>query len=186
MVTPPQMPVADRRVQRTRWGLIDAFLTLLQSRSWDELSVSEICEYANVGRSTFYAHFNSKEDLVAARFEALKQQLLASEGTRAAGPLPFLPGLLQHAEDNREVFQAIVGQRSGEVIHEHLRLVVLYLVRSVLGSQTPAGECLDWAVHFVAGGVLETLTWWLRAGAHEPAEDVNRRLQVFAARALTK
>ena len=56
---------ADRRVRRTRKALRDALLTLAARRSWDDISVQDICSAADVGRSTFYAHYDGKDALLA-------------------------------------------------------------------------------------------------------------------------
>ena len=53
----------DRRQARTRQAIIDAFVTLLYKSSYEKISVKEIIDTANVGRSTFYSHFETKDDL---------------------------------------------------------------------------------------------------------------------------
>ena len=54
----------DRRTERTRQALIDAFVALLFERGYDEINVAEIIERANIGRSTFYEHYAGKEALL--------------------------------------------------------------------------------------------------------------------------
>ena len=56
----------DRRVQRTRMILLDALRTLLMERGYERLTIQAILDRAGVGRATFYTHFKSKDDLVAA------------------------------------------------------------------------------------------------------------------------
>ena len=43
----------DRRSTRTRTALRDALLGLIAERGWDEIAVQDLCERANIGRSTF-------------------------------------------------------------------------------------------------------------------------------------
>ena len=52
----------DRRAQRTRESLIHALLALIEEKHYDQISVQDIVEHANVGRSTFYAHYENKEE----------------------------------------------------------------------------------------------------------------------------
>ena len=54
----------DRRIQRSQETLIQAILTLMKTNHYDQISVQDIVQQANVGRSTFYAHFQNKDDLV--------------------------------------------------------------------------------------------------------------------------
>lgn len=54
---------ADRRVQKTQQSLRNALIALILEKHYDTISVQDIIERANVGRSTFYLHFRDKEDL---------------------------------------------------------------------------------------------------------------------------
>jgi AcrR family transcriptional regulator len=59
---------ADRRSQRTRQLLSAALIELMLEKRYDDISVQDIIERANVGRSTFYAHYLDKEDLLVGDF----------------------------------------------------------------------------------------------------------------------
>src|SRR5258708_5227750 len=56
--------VKDRRVQKTRKFLHDALVSLIHEKSYETISVKEILDRANVGRSTFYMHFRDKDELL--------------------------------------------------------------------------------------------------------------------------
>jgi AcrR family transcriptional regulator len=58
MATPPKN--VDRRAQRTRQVLWQAFLEIMQEKGFTAMSIQEITERANVHRGTFYAHFANK------------------------------------------------------------------------------------------------------------------------------
>src|SRR6267154_677520 len=65
----------DRRVQRTRALLLDAFVALMIERGYEKLTVQHLLDQAGVGRATFYAHFRSKEELLACSIERLQTGL---------------------------------------------------------------------------------------------------------------
>src|SRR5512139_3251865 len=67
----------DRRVLRTRATLREALVRLILERGWDDISVQDVCDRANVGRSTFYSHFADKEELLLAGFDDLRKALVA-------------------------------------------------------------------------------------------------------------
>ena len=65
----------DRRVQRTQQLLEQALLSLIKEKAFDTISVQEIIDRANVGRATFYQHYDNKEDLLESGFKGLEARL---------------------------------------------------------------------------------------------------------------
>lgn len=72
-------PKVDRRVERTQRLLSEALLSLIRERGYEALSVQDIIDRANVGRATFYAHFDNKEDLLVSRLDGLRSTLQARQ-----------------------------------------------------------------------------------------------------------
>lgn len=162
----------DRRVQRTHRTLREALLALILERGWDGFTVQDVCDRADVGRSTFYTHFGDKEDLLEGGFEELRRWLrgqIAASG-EPGRPLGFSRGLIEHAHEHARLFRALIGKRSGQVVQKRFREVVLDLVREELARYAP-GPRRDGAVAFIAGGLFELLIWSLEAkGAPTPEE----------------
>lgn len=166
----------DRRVQRTRAALREALIGLILERGWDEVTVEQVCDRADVGRSTFYTHFADKEELLTGGFDELRRALregLASPGAPAQ-PLGFARGLIEHVDVNRRLFRAIVGKRSGQAVLRRFREFVIALVQEDLASTPGRGPELEAAVHFISGGLLELLTWWADARGRLATADVER------------
>ncbi len=67
---------ADRRSQRTRQLLSTALVALMLEQRYDMITVQDIIDRANVGRSTFYAHYFDKEDLLVSNFTRVLDELV--------------------------------------------------------------------------------------------------------------
>ena len=101
--------------------------------------------------------------------------MLRADRAAVAGPAPqpfrFVLGMLEHARENHRLFLALVGKRSGQLVLQRFRELVLDLIREDLARLPGKGQAQDMRVHFVGGAFLELLTWWLEArNPLEPAE----------------
>src|SRR5712692_10720924 len=69
----------DRRVPRTKAMLQHALNSLILKKGYEAITIKDICDAANVGRSTFYAHYTSKDDLKRSGFENLRRLLVSRQ-----------------------------------------------------------------------------------------------------------
>jgi AcrR family transcriptional regulator len=157
--------MTDRRIAKTRLALRDALLTLLPERGWDELNVQDLCELANVGRSTFYLHYQGKEDLLSESLNDLRLALGAQTGDAEKNrPLmAFLPGLLTHMVENRRVFKAVIGRRSGHVVERRFRDMVIQLVEDDLLPMPMEGLRRRMVARALSGALVDLMSWWVDA-----------------------
>ena len=171
-----EMQASDRRVQRTRRALRDALISLLVERGWDDINIQDLCERANVGRSTFYMHFQNKEQLLVSGLNdlsnALREQAVI-EKSATPGALPFVRGLIEHVHEQRTLFRAMIGRRSGHVVQKCFREMVNQLVAEEIpihatGWQRNAGA------RYVAGALVELLAWWVDTGTERSADDIEQ------------
>ncbi len=95
----------DRRSQRTRDTLIQAMLALIETKHYDQITVQDIVDRANVGRSTFYAHFDNKDELLSSGFEQMLDKLVEHMDIGEDNRLGFdITMLFQHARGHYEIF----------------------------------------------------------------------------------
>jgi AcrR family transcriptional regulator len=186
-MTSPAAPTIDRRVQRTRLALRDALLTRMAQSGWDDVSVQDICDSANVGRSTFYVHFQSKEQLLSFSLDGLRSALSAQPSanptTKNQG-LTFVRGLLEHIHEQRQLSRAIVGRRSSYVVQERFRDMVLQLVDTEVSRMAPAGWQREPSVHYIAAALWGLLVWWVEAAKPVSIDRLEALFQQLAAPTL--
>lgn len=118
----PSVPKPDRRVERTRQALLDALRDLLLERGYDGFAVRDIVERANVGRSTFYEHFEGKDEIFRESLALPVEGLAAS--TCEPGGLERLEATLLHFAGNRGLIVATLGGSArrlmSQVLSEHI------------------------------------------------------------------
>lgn len=165
---------SDRRVQRTRYALRDALVSLLEERGWDDINIQDLCERANVGRSTFYLHFQNKEELLIGGFDDLRTWLRAQPSSTKTTEtvMPFVRGLIEHAHEQRNLFRAIIGRRSGHVVQKRFREMVCRLIE----EEVVPGQA-SWkqkaGAHYTAGALVELLAWWVDFGKEHTVTEIE-------------
>jgi AcrR family transcriptional regulator len=153
-------PVADRRVRKTRAQLRDALVSLVLARGWEAVSVKDVCERADLGRSTFYVHFVDKEDLLFSGFDDLHRSLLEPlDGS--SQPFHFAEALIAHAHDNVRLYRALLGKKSGQVMQRRFRETVGSVVEAELAELGVANDQRAHLRQFIAGGFIEMLLAWI-------------------------
>lgn len=114
----------DRRIRRTRSLLHQALTSLVREKDYDAISVRDILERANVGRSTFYLHFANKDELLVDGIRNMLDAIPVRE-VPASMPCPerivrFSRPFLEHVRTNMEAAHAPTGTRGRAVLHAHL------------------------------------------------------------------
>lgn len=169
------MPSAkpDRRIARTQHRLQQALLALTLRKDYEAVTVEELCEHADVGRSTFYEHFRGKDDLKRSGLREL-EATLAAQTLPSASTFAFSLPLLRHARSHLRHIQALGRGRGREVSFRAVGALVQRLVAKelVAGRPMPAQE-RDIAVRFYAGAFMAVLQAWLDSGAHTEPEQVD-------------
>lgn len=192
----------DRRVQRTQQLLRSALHSLIQEKGFEALTVQDIIDRANVGRATFYAHFDNKEDLLVSGLDVLRASLRERQrqrqgSLRSTGSdehlFAFSDEVFLHAGEHREMFRHMLGKRSGAVIQQLFHKMLVELVRddvTTLVSRSPGASLpAEAVVQFVAGGLFGLLMWWVDGRMRLSPEEVNsmfRRLALPAVKAALR
>src|SRR5207247_1947097 len=100
----------------------------------------------------------------------------------------FSEEMFAHADQYRNVFQAMVGRHSGVVVQRLLHKLLVDLVRddvkTASGQDAPSAVAVDAVAQFIAGGLLGLLAWWLNARPRLSATEVNALFRSLAMPAL--
>jgi AcrR family transcriptional regulator len=172
----------DRRVQRTRQLLNEALIALILEKGYDKITVQNIIDRANVGRSTFYAHYLDKEDLLESGLEGLREELgqhLAGEEAAEGSEWLLLPSLalFRHIGEHHHLYRAMIGGRGIDVVERtiHNALVAhaqTHLDQLVVEEGLPSAPP-EVIVTYLVGALLALLTWWLDNDQPYPPEQMD-------------
>jgi AcrR family transcriptional regulator len=170
----------DSRVRRTELVLHRSLASLIHEKSYDAIVVKEILARANVARSTFYAHFDSKEELLLSSI----QHLLGDARERLAHPCDLVEGLLyfslpvlQHIEAHLERSPAGRQPPDQWQVHQRLESALVEQLEADIGHAqlagvTPAVPPELLAKH-LAATFLVVMDWWLRRRPASSAREAH-------------
>ena len=184
----------DRRQQKTRAAIFDAFSGLLAEKSYSKITVQEIIDAANVGRTTFYAHFETKDDLLKALCEerglyyldlnADFGHILSRAGDRththgldAQGDAPesMFCHLLQHLQENDRNILGLLSCESSEIFLRYFKDSLSGLVRSQLAQRCKRPDLpREFLVNHVAGSFVEMVLWWIKGHMRQTPAELDR------------
>ncbi len=172
--------VPDRRVQRTRQLLREALVALILKKGYAAVTVQDVLDQANVGRSTFYAHYCDKEELLLSGFETLQAQFerhLTGRAVNAESPWNLSLLLFQHAQSERRLYQAMLGKQGGSIVLTHIHSYLFTVVRDHLKPRMSTKQNervpVDVLAYYLVSSFMALLTWWLDNDLPYPAERIN-------------
>jgi AcrR family transcriptional regulator len=168
----------DRRVQKTRRLLLEAFGSLLIEKRYDAIVVREILDRANVGRSAFYAHFRDKDALLVCAIRDLLRTAVPDSplpARRSERVLRFSRPIVEHIAQHVRAGKGRMGIRSRTIVHERLRQVLAEHVaeeaRLGSGRSTSCRVPGELLVQHVTSSFVTVLNWWVENGSKlSPAE----------------
>ena len=163
--------IPDRRIQKTRHLLHEALGSLIREKPYGSIAVQEILDRANVGRSTFYTHFEDKDQLLVSGIRDLLRSAypadLPASDDRCEAIMRFSLPVFKHIHGHLRTGAAEMGPQGRAAIHHHLRDVLVELighdVKLHLKRRTRTAGLIppDLLVSFIASTFILVLEWWV-------------------------
>jgi AcrR family transcriptional regulator len=178
--------VTDRRVQKTRKLLKDALVSLIIEKGFETVTIQEILDKANVGRSTFYIHFENKQELLHSCFEEFhelfeKYNLGASSGN--FGNSDFILNLFRLVERNQQLCRALLGKDDMTIFFNPIhRFIYTYFeasIKKIINNKQTSLQ-LEMLTHYITSALLGTLRWWVYNDTPYTVEEMDRIFKKLA------
>lgn len=186
----------DRRVRRTRRALREAMQDLMAEKGYEQVTIEELTERADIGRTTFYLHYSAKQDLLLEQFDELLDQLvgqlsdiplsswsqqgnLLSTEKHPGRPISMI---FEHAAANEDLYRIVLQGEGVDQVSERLQTMMTNAVNVYLHHKLGDERekmTLEFPVdlfgNYFAGAMLGVIKWWLEAGrpyTEEEMEDI--------------
>ncbi len=160
------MGKTDRRIERTKELINDALLNLLVHKKFSEITIQEITDTANVGRATFYLHYQNKDDCLMQLLTDGFDSLVTEIKRRNEGQNDFVGSIehtLAYISKNRKLYLALLGDKVGGHIlmgvRNYIKADMLQVVTVPPGFSADLHEAM---ANYLAGAQLALLLWWLK------------------------
>ena len=169
---------SDRRVERTRHLLQKSLIELIGERGYDAITIQDIADRANLGRTTFYLHYNSKDELFVSCHEAIVRQFQVSPLhplSRAELLSPEAPAALRlayrHLENARPMLSSVFQGKDNLLILRKLRDWNARQIEANLRASFAGVGCsvpFDVLSSYLAGAQIALIQWWLEKRQSHP------------------
>ncbi len=159
----------DRRQQKTRDAIFKAFSKLIGQKRYANITVQEIIDEANIGRSTFYAHFETKDELLKALctdiFSHVFSDELMSEKTHDFSGENYvleakLTHILHHLKDSEKNIAGILSSESGDLFMKYFKDYLTELFSKNF-NEIKVNAPADFVLNHLVGSFAETVKWWV-------------------------
>lgn len=175
----------DRRQQKTREAIFGAFSSLLSQKNYSKITVQEIIDEANVGRTTFYAHFETKDDLLKGLCSELFEHIIdaALDRTHTHGlyssseaPHSVFLHLLQHLQENHRNILGLLSCESNDLFLRYFKNSLSRLIRRYIDNY-PCVQVRsvpeDFLVNHISVTFVEMVLWWLNNQRKQTPEELE-------------
>lgn len=175
----------DRRQRKTRAAIFAAFTDLLERKNYSRITVQDIIDRADVGRTTFYSHFETKDDLIGALCEELFGHIIESamDCTHTHGlysdtdvPESVFCHLLQHLRENDRNILGLLSCGSSELFLRYFKNSLNELVKGQFMNQNRTVNqdiSDDFLINHISGSFVEMVLWWIKGGMNQTPEELD-------------
>jgi len=180
----------DRRYLRTEKYLIEAMLTLIESRTFQDITISHIVDQADIARKTFYAHYENKHELL---WDSLETHFLALEGKTDVLNVDTL--LMDNKPLSYPIFAHVAQYKlfytDMFTSNNHAPFVLQFLdylaqksyekhqpLRDIAPQMTVPAELI---AKLLAGALVGSLRWWLNEDIQDSPEQMAYRFSQIVA-----
>ena len=161
-------------------------MSRILEKKYESITVQEILDRADVGRSTFYLHFQDKDELLASGLQNVSSLLRSAQAAFKAPPtksyekiIGFSLAMFEHAYEYRAVHRAMLGSNAEPVVRRHIHAALAAVIGQEVKSEFQRRKrdycpvSPELLTHFLVSTYISVMTWWLNARSPVPPKDID-------------
>jgi AcrR family transcriptional regulator len=175
----------DRRTLKTRAAIYEAFSSLLAEKTYSKITIQEIIDRADIGRSTFYSHFETKEDLLFTMCKDIFDHIFLNKNmiekthnfsANALSPRTMITHILYHIKENERTMKGILGSESGDIFMRYFKGYLNDQMKKFILNFLPEDNYhipKDFLLNHITGSFIEMVDWWVKNNMKQTPEDLT-------------
>lgn len=180
----------DRRTKRTRAAIYTAFTELLSQKKYSQITIQEIIDLADIGRSTFYAHFETKDELLKSMCSDIFNEMFsANHNFSTSNPHTMITAVLHHIKDNKKAIKGIFLSESGDLFVNYFKDYFNKQIESLLFinyDEAVLGIPRDFLINHILGSFIEMVKWWTQKNMKQSPEELTTYFIAVIAPVITQ
>ena len=173
----------DRRQRKTREAIFNAFNELLTTKAYYKITVQDIIDKADIGRATFYSHFETKDDLLKELARTLFDHVFSGipnskikcdhDFSTTTNSTTIITHLLYHLKDNRRNILGILTCDNGELFIKFFKHYLDDLLPKYMEIKPQKNIPEEFIINHISGSFINMVQWWLKGGLKESPEELT-------------
>lgn len=174
----------DRRKQYTQRVLKESLLKLMQTKQISNITIKEICDLADINRSTFYAHYANQHDLLVAIEEEFTKDLVVTLSkynfSKEDEALQMTEKLFEYLAEKSDICQILLSENSD--IHFHKKGMMItqeYIFKNKISNTEDDPETYEYINMFLVSGCIYVVKNWLENGQNKTPKEMAEIINMF-------
>ena len=175
----------DRRQKKTREAIFTAFESLLAEKNYNRISIQEIIDKADVGRTTFYAHFETKDSLLQELCNDLFDHVFSTKNPQIETTHDFslsegnsrtiVTHILYHLQDSKKNIIRLFQGESNDIFIAYFKryldeMIVKFILKGIKRKSSDLPE--DFLQDHISATFVNMIEWWINHGMKETPEQL--------------
>ena len=186
----------DLRIRRTHKALLRTLRELLAEKSFDDITVAELCERAEIRRATFYKHFGDKNELFAYMIQDLQRSFNEKNGLNSSfeDPSKYCTRAFQHfldfLEENERMVHKVMGSSARyiviDILSEQIESDLKFCFISAKKHGVTVSIMPEMLAVLYSGAAVSCARWWITKGKPVPKDEMVKQFSLLMERIGTQ